>query len=302
VPVSSVSDAGFSAVTNAPSVDLGQVSVTISTTEFGDVVVANALTFVGPLPVVDSLQPPTGNAAGGDSVVLSGTGFFNNSVVTFGGQAAMVTQASFNQLTVTTPPGMPGQVDVVVQNGDGQQSAPVSFTYVAPPVVAGVCPPHVEIGGQFEVSGSNFDADATLAVATEAVTAMQPQPGLLVGTVPADFVSPADVTVTNPSTGLSSTLTGGLHGSELAGINVDSFARHGNHIDYTISGQGFDNTVQVHFDDSFGTISTPTTISATQLVGQIAVINASNAQVCYSPQTCSTFTQPAICADPVPVP
>lgn len=79
-------------------------------------------------PTIVSITPDTGHAAGGDSVMINGTGFSTVSGVTFGGvPAPSVAPDHDSSLTVVTPPGS-GTVDVVVSNAGGD-SAALPFTY-----------------------------------------------------------------------------------------------------------------------------------------------------------------------------
>ena len=55
------------------------------------------------------------------------------SSVTFGGVAATITANTSNQITVTTPAGAAGAVDVAVTTVGGNATLPSSYTYVAPP-------------------------------------------------------------------------------------------------------------------------------------------------------------------------
>lgn len=81
---------------------------------------------------VTSIAPIAGSEAGGDSVVITGTGFATADGVTFGSTpAASVTVNSNTSITATSPAGT-GSVDVVVTDGSGNASGAVPFTYVAP--------------------------------------------------------------------------------------------------------------------------------------------------------------------------
>lgn len=67
-------------------------------------------------PVVTSVSPATGTAAGGAPVVISGAGFVAGTTVKFGNTAATsVTVLTANVLTAVAPPGTPGSSMVTVQ-------------------------------------------------------------------------------------------------------------------------------------------------------------------------------------------
>jgi IPT/TIG domain len=85
-----------------------------------------------PGPALTSVNPNTGDVAGGTACVLSGSGLTGATQVFFGGIAA-VSFAVTNDTTVaaTSPPatgGNPGPVNVNVMRGVA--SNPVTFTYV----------------------------------------------------------------------------------------------------------------------------------------------------------------------------
>ncbi|MEI6620937.1 MAG: IPT/TIG domain-containing protein [Actinomycetes bacterium] len=73
-----------------------------------------------PPPTIASLSPGTGLTDGGTRVTISGTGFLPNSYVTIGGSQCSVVETSATSMVCTTSPHMPGPVDAVVSNPDGQ--------------------------------------------------------------------------------------------------------------------------------------------------------------------------------------
>jgi len=85
----------------------------------------------GASPVVSALSPPSGPAAGGTWVVVSGSGLADATAVDFGGVPAVFTVVSDDALRVESPPHAAGSVDVRVTTGGG--TSPLSsgdrFTY-----------------------------------------------------------------------------------------------------------------------------------------------------------------------------
>ena len=115
-------------------------------------------------PTVSSVTPSSGSINGGDSVTITGTNFYGTPTVTFGGTASSsVTLVDSNTLSVTTPAGSAGAVDVVVTNPDSQSATLTGgFTYVNPaPTVSSVSPSSgLVVGGtDVTISGSNFYSD-----------------------------------------------------------------------------------------------------------------------------------------------
>jgi subtilisin family serine protease len=82
-------------------------------------------------PVITTVTPNRGPAAGGTAVTIAGSNFQNGATVTFGGAAASnVTVVNANQITCTTPPHFPAAVDVIVTNSGNQTGTLLqAFTY-----------------------------------------------------------------------------------------------------------------------------------------------------------------------------
>ena len=85
----------------------------------------------GPVALqVTGISPPSGTAAGGDTVTIYGGGFTDATAVYFGGVSATMTVNTDTEITATSPPGT-GTVDVTVVTPAGT-SAPTStdqFSY-----------------------------------------------------------------------------------------------------------------------------------------------------------------------------
>jgi hypothetical protein len=98
-----------------------------------------AFTFQGP-PALSSVAPASGSTAGGTRIVLYGTGFAAGATVTVNGVQAFdrVVTLDGTSLSVVTPPGTAGSVNVIVTNPAGTPTTlgqssglPNSYTYVA---------------------------------------------------------------------------------------------------------------------------------------------------------------------------
>ncbi|NTJ43601.1 autotransporter domain-containing protein [Agrobacterium larrymoorei] len=91
-------------------------------------------------PSITGLSPASGSIAGNTSVIISGTGFDAtpaNNIVRFGAATGTVTGASATQLTVTTPAGAAGLVDVLVTVSGQTATLADAFTYIqAAPTIA----------------------------------------------------------------------------------------------------------------------------------------------------------------------
>lgn len=82
-------------------------------------------------PVITAIYPATGGTAGGDDVVIIGSGFVANATVTIGGDAATsISVVNATTITCTTPAHAGGAEDVVVTNPDaGTDTLTDGFTF-----------------------------------------------------------------------------------------------------------------------------------------------------------------------------
>ncbi|MBK5258357.1 MAG: IPT/TIG domain-containing protein [Thermoanaerobaculia bacterium] len=84
-------------------------------------------------PTITSFTPLSGSTAGGNAVVITGTGFANNATVRFGGASALgVTVNSTTQITVFAPAANAGTVSISVTNPDGQSVTSTTLYTYAP--------------------------------------------------------------------------------------------------------------------------------------------------------------------------
>ncbi|GAO10890.1 IPT/TIG domain-containing protein [Streptomyces lydicamycinicus] len=84
-------------------------------------------------PTIVSLNPTSGPASGGTVVTLTGTNLSTTQSVDFGGTLAPFSVLSETSLSVVTPPGTAGAVDVTVTTSGGSATSTGAFTYVAGP-------------------------------------------------------------------------------------------------------------------------------------------------------------------------
>jgi hypothetical protein len=145
-----------------------------------------------PAPTLTGISPRKAVAgSSGFSMMVIGTNFTSQSVVTFGGTALATTYVSSTQVNATVPTSAlaaVGSVKVVVGNGTGNSSSPVTFTITAAaPGITSVSPATMVSGsGAFAltVNGTNFTtatkvyfgqwALATIFVSANQITATVP--------------------------------------------------------------------------------------------------------------------------------
>jgi hypothetical protein len=154
-------------------------------------------------PIVTSVAPSSGPAAGGTAVTITGTDFVSGATVTFGGTAATgVTFVSSTQIDATTPAHAAGAVDVTVTNPDTVSGTFIDgYTYVPAPTVTSVAPTSgPDMGGTaITITGTDFVSGATVTFGGIAATGVTFVSSTQIDvTTPAHAVGAVDVVVTNP--------------------------------------------------------------------------------------------------------
>ena len=154
------------------------------TNPIGNATSAGNFTPIIPPPVVSSVAPSSGPAAGGTSITISGSAFQNGATVTVGGTAAtLVNVVDSTTITATTPMHASGAVTVAVTNPDTQTGQKAgAFTYVAAPNPTLIAPPAGSSNGgsMVTLTGTGFAAGATVTLGGSAA---------LVGTITATSIS-----------------------------------------------------------------------------------------------------------------
>ncbi|MDP6943979.1 MAG: IPT/TIG domain-containing protein, partial [Myxococcota bacterium] len=165
-------------------------------------------------PIISGILPASGWMDGGQTVLVTGVGLGDDTLVHFGSLAAEVVSAQGGSLLeVVTPAHAPGVVDVTVTSLEGLSTVlETGFVYFeAPPFIATLSPATGLTAGDNEVviHGKNFADGATVRVGPVTVPgAMVTSSTGITLTMPPHAEGEVDITVTNPS-GLADTLTGG---------------------------------------------------------------------------------------------
>ncbi|NUL03064.1 IPT/TIG domain-containing protein [Streptomyces lunaelactis] len=113
-----------------PAGTSGSVGVSVTTT--GGTNNGFSYTYVD-VPTIIELAPTSGSTSGGTAVTITGTELATTESVTFDGVTAPFAVVNSTTLSVVTPPGTAGAVDVVVNTTGGGVTAAGGFTYVASP-------------------------------------------------------------------------------------------------------------------------------------------------------------------------
>jgi formylglycine-generating enzyme required for sulfatase activity len=197
--VNVVSTTTMTAVTPS-STTAGAKTVSV-TTASGTASLTSGFTYVA-APTVTSVTPNTGPTAGGTSITITGTGFYNgssNATVSIGSAAATsVVVVNPTTITAVTPAGSAGSAMVAVTTPSGTASLASGFTYVAPPVILSLSKNWgPATGGEvITIYGSGFTSPAAVTVGGALATVAAVFPTSIVVQVPAGTVGAAVVSVT----------------------------------------------------------------------------------------------------------
>ncbi|MGE3165736.1 MAG: beta strand repeat-containing protein, partial [Planctomycetota bacterium] len=251
----------------SPAHASGQVDVAVSNANGTSTLPNGFLYLAVDPPTLTSVAPVSGSPLGGDSVTLVGTNFTPTTTVTFDGvSASSLTFTSPQSITVTTPPHVPGTVDVVATTANGSSNLPAAFQYASPPVITAVNPSGGSpLGGDVvTVSGANLTTSTVVRFAGAA------SPGVtfvdantLEVITPPGPSGPVDVAVENANG--ASTLANGFDYAvppTVTGVSPAGGPPAGGTA-VTITGTGFATGATVRFG---GTLATSVNVlSTTQL-------------------------------------
>lgn len=180
-----------------PSEDAGQVPVTV-VFPAGETL-AGEITYVA--PTVLAVSPGDGVTTGGTRVVLTGTGLDQATAVTFAGVPGtdLVVSEDGTELTITTPPGAAGLVDVSVTLPGADALLVDGFLYRVAPTATSLTPSSGPVsGGQTVlITGSGF-LDGQTSVTFDGLPATSVRvlsPTALVAVTPVHDAGQIDVVV-----------------------------------------------------------------------------------------------------------
>ncbi|OGE48070.1 hypothetical protein PENARI_c033G06413 [Penicillium arizonense] len=203
-------------------------------------------------PVANSVSPDTGPTAGGNTVVISGTGFTYASAVRFGlTPATSFTVVSSTVINAVVPPGG-GAVNVFVTGPGGTSTGGPTYTYATDPAptITGLTPAAsgpVSGGNTVTIAGSNLNGATAVTfagIAASSFTILSPTQ--ITAVTPAGTAGTASVLVTTPagtSTGFDYTYIAAP--APTAVVSSEGVAAGGNIV--TITGTNLDGTTGVKF-------------------------------------------------------
>jgi hypothetical protein len=204
-PASSVTfNSSTSLTVTSPAGSAGTLDITVTTSGFTSATSSSDQFTYDAVPSVTHLDVTEGPLAGGTSVTITGTGFTSGSTVKFDNtSASSVTFNSSTSLTVTSPAGSAGTVDITVTTpgGTSATSSNDQFTYDAVPTVTSldVTSGSTSGGTTVNITGTGFTAGSTVKFGTTAASSVTFNSSTsLTVTSPAKAAGTVDITVTTP--------------------------------------------------------------------------------------------------------
>jgi hypothetical protein len=198
----------------SPSRAAGTVDVTV-VTPIGTSATspADQFAYQVPAPTVGSVSPSSGSTTGGTSVTISGSNLSGATAVKFGQTAGTITSDAATQITVTSPPGTTGAVDVTVVTAGGTSAiSPYDqFNYGAAPTISALIDagslihnlgPSNTRGFGVLIFGGNLTSVTEVdfgAVAAPFIDTRGGPDGYIFATTPSEGPGTVDVRVVSPS-------------------------------------------------------------------------------------------------------
>ncbi|MEM7167971.1 MAG: IPT/TIG domain-containing protein, partial [Planctomycetota bacterium] len=242
----------------------GAVDVVVSNVN-GSSTLSAGFTYDTP-PVITSVTPNNGSPLGGDTVTILGTDLTATSVVTFGASVPVaVALVSPTEVTVVTPAGTAGAVDVTLTNANGASTLSSAYTYNTPANLLVVNPNNGSpLGGQaVTLLGNGFTPDVSVTFdGVPAISVAFISPTSVLATTPAHAPGAVDVALTTING--TSTLVGGFTYNPqptITSLSPGSGPPSGG-TSVTLAGTGFLPGTTVRFD---GIIAPATIVSTTQI-------------------------------------
>jgi hypothetical protein len=226
------------------------------------------------LPILESVEPAEGPAAGGTLVLAFGRGFTPDTQVVLNGRAVTgVDYVDDTTLLFFTPPSAPGTYDIKVANSAGETSLTGAFTFLAALSATDLAPDRGPVRGGIPVvlTGTGFDEGTRVAIGGRSAADIA-----ILSSTQIRFIAPpgvegtADVQVTG--TGGTRILNDGFaYFAEPDLLSVRPGAgpvAGGNTV--TLSGTGFDGVETVYFDEQVARITGTNLASEPQTLDVVA--------------------------------
>jgi hypothetical protein len=209
-----------------------------------------------PPPQVTGISPTSGSTAGGDTVVLTGAGFTDTISVDFGpAKAPSFSVDSDTQITVTSPAGSAGTVDITVTTAAGKSSASAAdqFTFILTPVITGLNPTTGSPtgGDTVVIAGTTFTGATGVGFGTKPATSFTVDSDTQITAISPPGTGTVDVTVTTPAgtsaTSAADQFTFAVPGAPVVTSLTPSSGAAAGGDTVTIAGNGFAGATAVAF-------------------------------------------------------
>jgi hypothetical protein len=220
---------------------------------------------VAAAPVLTSVVPNTGPAAGSNNVTLNGSSFTGATAVTFGAAAALgYTVNSSAKITAVAPPGT-GAVSVTVKTPGGT-SNPVTYTYAAAPTLTSVSPSQGPASGGTVVTltGTGFTGATAVSFGASPATSFTVNSPTQITAIAPAGTGAVPVTVTTAAGTTGPVYFFYLAAPALVAVSPGQGPASGGTV-VTLTGTGFTGATAVSFGASPATsftVNSPTQITA----------------------------------------
>ena len=246
-----ISDSGKQITVTSPA---GKGTVNVTVTTKGGTSGGVRFTYTVSAPALTGISPASGSTAGGTKVTLTGTNLSGATSVSFGGTGASIDSDSGTQITVTSPAGSAGTVNVTVTTAGGTSGA-VHFTYAVPaPAITGISPSSGPTAGgtAVTISGTNLSGATSVSFGGTSVAIRSDSGTQITLASPAGSAGTVNVTVTTPAgTSNAAQFTYTVPAPTISELKPDT-GYSGNTI--TIAGTNLENATSVHFGGAAATI------------------------------------------------
>jgi hypothetical protein len=264
--ISSVSPTSIVAVTSAKTA--GTYNLVVTNPDTQTATLGNAYTYNNP-PVLSSVSPAGGPLAGGNTVTLVGANFNSMAAITIGSGSCTSVLANSTTATCTAPAGSSGAKTVTITNPDGTSSSLTNaYSYNPAPTVSSIAPNagRLTAGVLATISGSNFQAGATVSVGGVATAVTATSATSLFVTLPANSAGQKNIVVTNPDTQTGTLVNGYTYqgAPTISSISPASGALGGGTA-VTLTGTGFLSAATVSIGSA--PLSGITVVSSTSITG-----------------------------------
>lgn len=144
-------------IVTVDNIPAGDNDVSVRVKDYGEA--SGTLVVSGSLSITN-VSPSSGSTHGDTTVVISGTGFAIDTLVTVGGEECDILSTSLSEVTCITQAHAAGSVSVAVtSNGISFSTSSYSYESGSTPTVASVNPTFGLPGDTITISGSNLNGD-----------------------------------------------------------------------------------------------------------------------------------------------